>query len=150
MDTHSTRWLSIMVLHCPACDAVVTLDENELIVGHDQLTDPQRRCEASNEKATVPKFERGRPYACEVCGARTQTNVKNGKVYIHPLGRGIPACSNSGQARGPVGIEVTLRLTVEVDSTTRMSMPVAKPPADKTRDSVRTLSGGAPGLGKRH
>jgi hypothetical protein len=83
---------------------------------------------------------------CAECSATTRLNVLTGRIYSHPLPSRTEACANSGrQIRFPTNGE---RFEVErLRYEARPSVYRAAESADSS--SIRTISGGLPGTGRR-
>lgn len=88
-------------------------------------------------------------HECADCGATTKVNTRTGRLYSHQAPGEIAACSASGEVViPPQGGEPLLLPPLEA-----VHQPaVAATPRhvlDERSSSVRTVSGGLPGLGKR-
>jgi len=88
-------------------------------------------------------------HECADCGATTKVNTRTGRLYSHQAPGKIAACPASGDVVvPPQGGEPLLLPSLKAEQ----KPAVPKPPrrvVDEPSASVRTVSGGLPGLGKR-
>jgi ribosomal protein S27E len=90
------------------------------------------------------------PYDCADCGTTTKINVRTGRLYSHQAPDALVVCSASGNIVAvPQGGEPMLLPPLGTESRPAPPKP-SRAPVDEPSASVRTVSGGLPGLGKRH
>jgi ribosomal protein S27E len=88
-------------------------------------------------------------HECADCGATTKVNTRTGRLYSHQAPEEIAACSASGEVVAPPqGGEPLLLPPLEAVQKPAVPEPPRRV-VDGPSGSVRTVSGGLPGLGKR-
>ena len=143
-----SSWLE---LACPLCGQVVMLDD-AVICSH---ANGEISCEGSGRRANVPHYEISTAYECRDCLRTTKSNLRTGIVYSHNLPNSTEVCSSSASYLGRIGLSVELVLLPPKRDTPAAQKPGASKPVlsrgypGESHESVRTVSGGLPGLGKR-
>jgi hypothetical protein len=88
------------------------------------------------------------PVQCPQCGAKTAVNLRTGALYSHALPGKTKACTAGGslvmECRDGQPPQIA-----EVEPAKPAPAPRQIVP-DEHGESVRTVSGGLPGLGRRH
>lgn len=136
-------------LRCPVCGSVTELTAGRLAshYGPDDAA-----CPGAGHAAEVPRVSTKREYLCPECGQRTYSNLRSGIVHSHNLTGQTDVCRNSGRFLGPIGLVVDAVLVHERAAPQLIPVPKERRPVnyDRPSTSVRTVSGGLPGLGKRN
>ena len=148
MGNASSSWLELV---CPLCGQVVMLDE-AVICAH---TNGETSCAGSGRHASVPHYEFSTAYECQDCLKTTKSNLRTGIVYSHNLPNSTEVCPSSASHLGRIGLSVELVLLPPKRPAPAAPKPGAPNPIlslgypGQSHESVRTVSGGLPGLGKR-
>lgn len=134
-------------IECPLCEMEITLRNGKI---EQHRTSGLLECAGSNKPARVPNHTYKADYECALCSQTTKSNLLTGVVYSHNLPDSTEVCSNSSRFIGPVGASVTAVLVDEQTSSKkpRRGVNIRNYP-EETGNSIRTVSGGSPGLGRR-
>lgn len=147
---------------CPVCAAPLQLTDS-LVGPH--LDSDSAQCAGSGREVTllVPPPWRSRPVVCPDCGVATTVHTETGVCADHTDKAG-QRCARSGRSlvdAKPAAVKRKLsaaklaraKRKKERQAARRAARAAEAPKARKNRrwgsESVRTVSGGLPGLGKR-